>query len=94
MWFVYIVRCADDTLYTGICKDLARRIGEHNASGPLAASYTRSRRPVTLVYNEAAETRSAALKREYEIKQLTRQAKERLLIAGQEQGIAGKRGSK
>jgi putative endonuclease len=92
VWFVYIVRCADDTLYTGICKDLARRIGEHNASGALAASYTRARRPVTLVYNEAADTRSAALKREYEIKQLTRQEKEQLLKADQDQGIADKRG--
>jgi len=79
MWFVYILRCADNTLYTGICKDVLRRVEEHNSSATLAASYTRGRRPVTLVYNEAADTRSAALKREYEIKQLTRQQKEELL---------------
>jgi putative endonuclease len=79
MWFVYIVRCADDTLYTGIAKDVGRRIEEHNSSDVLAASYTRGRRPVALVYREAADTRSTALKREYEIKQLTRQEKDELL---------------
>jgi putative endonuclease len=84
MWFVYIVRCADNSLYTGICKDVMRRIEEHNSSGALAASYTRSRRPVTLVYSEQAETRSAALKREYEIKQLTRQEKDEFLKAKQD----------
>ena len=79
MWFVYIVRCADDSLYTGIAKDVERRIVEHNSSAALAASYTRARRPVALAYREAADTRSAALKREYEIKQLTRQEKDELL---------------
>ena len=79
MWFVYIVRCADDTLYTGIAKDVERRIDEHNCANALAASYTRSRRPVALVYKEAVDTRSTALKREYEIKQLTRQQKDHLL---------------
>jgi putative endonuclease len=79
VWFVYILRCADDTLYTGICKDVARRVGEHNSSDLLAANYTRGRRPVKLVYNEAADTRSAAAKREYQIKQMTRQGKDELL---------------
>ncbi len=79
MWFVYIVRCADDTLYTGIAKDVGRRIGEHNSNDMLAASYTRGRRPVALVYTEAVDTRSAAQKREYEIKQLTRQEKDELV---------------
>ena len=79
MWFVYIVRCADDSLYTGIAKDVERRIAEHNSSDALGASYTRARRPVALAYTEAADTRSAALKREYEIKQLTRQEKDELL---------------
>jgi putative endonuclease len=81
MWFVYIVRCADDTLYTGIARDVERRIEEHNSNDLLAASYTRSRRPVALAYKEAAETRSAALKREYEIKQMTRQEKDEFLRA-------------
>jgi len=79
MWFVYIVRCADDSLYTGIAKDVERRIEEHNSGNALAASYTRSRRPVELVYKEAVDTRSTALKREYEIKQLTRRQKDDLL---------------
>ncbi len=79
MWFVYIVRCADDTLHTGMAKDVERRIEEHNSSDALAASYTRARRPVALAYREPADTRSAALKREYEIKQLTRQEKDELL---------------
>ena len=78
-WTIYIVRCSDDTLYTGIAKDAARRVEEHNSSRLLASNYTRARRPVVLVYQETAETRSAALKREYAIKQLTREEKERLV---------------
>jgi len=77
---VYIVRCADGTLYTGIAKDVMRRVEEHNSSNLLAASYTRGRRPVVLVYQEAAPTRSTASKREYEIKQLSRADKEALLL--------------
>lgn len=84
MWFIYIVRCSDDTLYTGIAKDVARRIVEHNSDHRLAASYTRARRPVTLVYEEAVDTRSAAAKREYEIKRMTRQGKDELLKSGPE----------
>ena len=84
MWFVYIVRCADDTLYTGIAKDFARRVEEHNSNDLLASNYTRARRPVTLVYKEAVDTRSAAAKREYEIKRMTRQGKNELLKAGPE----------
>ena len=79
MWFVYMVRCADQSLYTGIAKDVARRLAEHNSSGMLGAHYTRSRRPVVLVYTEPARSRSVAAKREYEIKQLTRQAKDQLV---------------
>ena len=81
MWFVYIVRCADDTLYTGIAKDVARRVEEHNSNNLRAANYTRARRPVALVHREAVKTRSAAARREYEIKQMTREGKEALLKA-------------
>ena len=81
MWFVYIVRCTDDSLYTGIAKDVARRVEEHNSNNRLAAAYTRARRPVALVHREALKTRSAAAKREYEIKQMTRQEKQGLLKA-------------
>ena len=78
-WSVYIVRCADGSLYTGIAKDVARRVKEHNANNLLAANYTRARRPVTLVYQEAVATRSAAGKREYQVKQMSRQEKEALV---------------
>jgi len=67
MYFVYIVRCADNTLYTGIATDLERRIEEHNHSDK-GAKYTRTRRPVTLVYSETFSDRSSASKREYMIK--------------------------
>ena len=71
--YVYIVECADRTLYTGYTVNVARRIAEHNAGR--AAKYTRGRRPVTLRYVEAGDSRSWALKREREIKALTREAK-------------------
>ena len=79
-WSVYIVRCADGSLYTGIAKDVARRVDEHNANNLLAANYTRARRPVTLVYQEAVATRSAAGKREYAVKRLSRAEKEALIV--------------
>lgn len=90
-WTIYIVRCSDDTLYTGIARDAVRRVGEHNAGKALAANYTRGRRPVVLVYQETAETRSEALKREYAIKQLTRQEKEILIAAVQRAATKRKR---
>jgi putative endonuclease len=86
-WNVYIVRCADGTLYTGVAMDVARRVGEHNSNKLLAANYTRARRPVTLVYSETAATRSAACKREYQIKQLRRQDKEALVAATKRSGL-------
>jgi len=70
------VRCADRTLYTGVAKDLPARIRAHNAGR--GAKYTRSRLPVKLVYSERARDRSAALRREHEIKRLTRGAKRAL----------------
>src|ERR1022692_2466831 len=72
-WFVYIVRCADGSLYTGITKDVKRRCRQHNAG--TASRYTRSRRPVRLVYYEAQPSQSSALKREAAIKAMTRQGK-------------------
>lgn len=78
-WYVYVVRCADGTLYTGVAKDVARRVGEHNGDDALAARYTRGRRPVVLVYQEAAADRSAAGRREHAIKRLSRRAKESLV---------------
>ncbi len=78
-WFVYMVRCADGSLYTGVATELQRRVDEHNGGHPLGARYTRSRRPVVLVYQERCENRSHACQREYAIKQLTRRAKLSLL---------------
>ena len=83
-WTVYMVRCADDTLYTGIAKDAVRRVEEHNSNDLLAARYTRTRRPVALVYQNVVATRSAALKHEYRIKQMSREEKEELTIKGRE----------
>ena len=77
--FVYIVRCADDTLYTGWTTDLEQRIVTHNAGK--GAKYTRSRLPVELVYYETVSERSEALKREHAIKQLTRKQKLKLISA-------------
>lgn len=79
IWHVYILRCADGTLYTGITNDLTRRCDQHNAG--TASRYTRSRLPVALVYQEEQGSRSLALKRELAIKKLSRQQKE-LLIGG------------
>ena len=72
-WIVYILRCSDDTLYTGITNDLQGRIAMHNAGK--GAKYTRGRGPVTPVYQEKCENYSLALRREHEIKQLTRKEK-------------------
>ena len=69
-WYIYIVQCADQSLYTGISTDLLRRIEEHNSS-PNGAKYTRARRPIQLVYFEQSESRSEACKREYALKRLS-----------------------
>ena len=74
MWHVYILHCADDTLYTGITIDLARRLNEHNQTNK-GAKYTRARRPVSLAYSESCESRSVAASREYEIKKLSKEKK-------------------
>jgi len=68
-WFVYMVRCRDNSLYTGITTDLAKRLAQHN-SDQEGARYTRGRRPVRLAYSEQAPSRSAATKREGQLKRL------------------------
>ena len=80
-WKVYIVECADGTYYTGITTDIKRRLLEHNFSFK-SAKYTRSRRPVKLVYEEASHDRSSASKREYEIKKMKR--KQKMLLVNSE----------
>lgn len=79
MYYVYIVLCSDDTLYTGIARDLERRINEHNSSQK-GAKYTRVRRPVHLIYSEEFPNRSLASKREYEIKKKMNRAQKLALI--------------
>jgi putative endonuclease len=81
MYYVYIVQCADETLYTGIATDLERRIEEHNYSDK-GAKYTRARRPVTLVYHESFEDRSSASKREYTVKKRMSRAEKLALLSG------------
>ncbi|GHB57599.1 hypothetical protein GCM10008107_03130 [Psychrosphaera saromensis] len=80
-WFVYVLRCADDTLYTGITTDKARRLAEHNKG--TAAKYTRVRIPVEMVYSEDSPDRSAATKREMAIKKLSRIKKLQLIQTDQ-----------
>lgn len=72
-WYVYILRCADDTLYTGITNDPDRRLQQHNAG--TASKCTRCRRPVDMVYREEVADKGTALSREYAIKQLSRAEK-------------------
>ncbi len=79
MYYVYIVKCADETLYTGIATELERRVDEHNGSDK-GAKYTRIRRPVALVYSEKYPDRSSASKREYEIKKKMSRAEKLELI--------------
>ena len=80
-WWVYILRCADGTLYTGMAADVDKRLRAHNEG--LGAKYTRSRLPVEVVYREACESRSAALRREAAIKRLRRPEKLELVKSGQ-----------
>jgi predicted GIY-YIG superfamily endonuclease len=84
-WCLYLVKCSDGTLYTGITNDLQRRIDRHNDG--TASRYTRSRLPVVLVYREGCRGKSGALKKEYRIKSLSRRAKQ-AYIAGKTRSSA------
>ena len=84
MYYVYLLRCADGTLYTGFTNDLARRLAAHNAGR--GAKYTRGRRPVELVYWESFSNKSSALRREYAIKRLSRAEKLSLIQSFVSQG--------
>lgn len=83
LWFVYMLRCADGSLYTGIAKEVSRRCRQHNAG--IASRYTRSRLPVRVVHQESHASQSLALKREVAIKAMTRRDK-LALIAGAHPG--------
>jgi len=77
-WFLYVLRCADNTLYTGVTTDVRRRLKEHNTSSR-GAKYTKARRPVKIVYWIDFKDRSTAQKAEYKFKQLTRKQKEEII---------------
>ena len=80
MWYLYILRCGDGTLYTGITTDIQRRLEAHRQGR--GAKYTRGRGPLKLVYTETCANHSDALKRELEIKAMTREQKEALIETG------------
>lgn len=82
-WYVYIVRCVDGSLYTGVAKNIAARVAQHNAG--TGAKYTRARGPVVLVYQEPALDHGAALRKEHVIKQLSPTAKHALIESGRVQ---------
>jgi putative endonuclease len=84
--FVYIVRCADGSLYTGYARDPDKRVNAHNTGH--GAKYTAGRRPVSLVYTERCRSRSAALKRECELKRWNRTRKETLISSATAEGAA------
>lgn len=81
IWYLYMLRCGDNSLYTGITTDVVRRLGAHRSGK--GAKYTRGRGPLELVYQETCGTHSQALKREFEIKAMPRAEKE--LLAGENQ---------
>ena len=81
MWSVYIIRCGDRSLYTGISNDVAKRFAIHQSGKGKAAKYTKTRHPLQLIFTEEIGTRSAASKVEYQIKQLSKKKKE-LLVMG------------
>ena len=88
-WHVYILRCADGTLYTGVTNDPMKRLAAHNAG--LGAKYTRGRGPIVLIWKKRMADKGAALKREAAIKRMTRAEKEALLSAGGGSALGGKK---
>jgi len=81
MWFVYIIRCGDNSLYTGISNDVAKRFAVHQSGDARAAKYTRNKHPLQLVFSAEIGNRSAASRAEYRIKQLPKRDKE-FLVTG------------
>ena len=82
IWSIYILRCGDGTLYTGVATDVARRFEEHCSQGPKSAKYVRGRLPLQMIYRREMGTRSEAQKEEWRVKQLTRAQKEALIRSG------------
>ena len=84
-WQVYLLRCADQSLYAGVTTDLVRRLQQHNGQLAGGDRYTKSRRPVALMWSDACDSRSEAQQREYALRRLSREQK-LALIAGAEEG--------
>lgn len=82
VWHLYIVRCGDGSLYTGISTDVARRVREHQCGGPRASRYLRTRGPIDVIFAQLIGDRSAALRAEWAIKRLEKTQKE-ALVRGQ-----------
>ena len=82
MYYFYILRCSDNSLYSGITNDLEKRLKEHNSAQGRGAKYTRAKGPVTLVHSEKLSNRSSALKREAEVKRWRKDKKEELVASG------------
>ena len=81
MWCIYIIRCGDNSLYTGISNNVTKRFATHQSGNARSAKYTRNRHPLQLVFTAEIGSKSAATRVEYRIKQLTKKKKE-LLVAG------------
>ena len=79
-WFVYLLRCSDGSFYTGVTKDLERRVRQHNGEIMGGANYTQARRPVALAWYEACQNRSFAQQREHSVRRLPRLEKQRLAL--------------
>ena len=88
IWQVYLLQCADQSLYVGVTTDLARRLQQHNGQLAGGARYTQARRPVALVWSEACDSRSDAQQREHALRRLSREQK-LAIIAGAEEGEGG-----
>lgn len=80
-YYFYILRCADNSLYSGITNNLEKRLREHNSVNSKGAKYTRAKRPVKLVYSEKYRSKKTAMKREIEVKRLTKAEKEKLVLS-------------
>ena len=80
-YFLYIVRCSDNSLYCGITTDLERRVKEHNSGSAKAAKYTRNKGPVVLIYSEEFNDRSTASKQEWAVKHFSKEEKEKLVAS-------------
>ena len=85
-WYVYLIRCQNGSLYTGICLDLERRFAEHQGGGRKCAKYLRGKGPLQLVFSYPAPDRSMATKFEYQLRQLPKSGKEQLIDGGLEPG--------